>query len=104
MTERNIKTYDLNWNGIQIKISHEADWFDDPEENYKVSHLQIESVSPAKAPLPMTETGYISHFTPPDDIESAGGPIAYAQAWIEHAAKKPEWKAIAASCNQLSLF
>lgn len=25
ITERNIKTYDLSWNGIQIKISHEAD-------------------------------------------------------------------------------
>jgi len=75
MTERNIRTYDLSWSGIQIEIYHEADWFDDPKENYKIPHLQIESVSPAEAPLPMTETGDRSHFTPPDDIESAGGPV-----------------------------
>lgn len=104
MTERNIQIYDLSWNGIQIKVSYEANWLDGSDDTYKVAHLQLESINPDREPLPMTETGYRSHFTDPEDIESAGGPLAYAQAWLEHAAQDPKWKSTEASRAQLTLF
>jgi len=104
MNQRNIETYDLNWNGIQLKISYEPNWLNCSDVSYKTAHFQLESVSPAKEPLPMTETGYRSHFTQPEDIESAGGPVGYVQAWLEHAAQDPKWKSFTASCSQLSLF
>ena len=40
-----------NWNGIEIEIRWNADYvaFDDGES---MAHLEVESVKPARAPLP----------------------------------------------------
>jgi hypothetical protein len=39
------------------------------------------AVQPPREPLPITETGYKSHFVAIEAIETAGGPVAYA--WRE---------------------
>lgn len=59
---------------------------------YRLAHLEIEAVEPAKSPLPMTETGYRSHFGSADDVDAEGGPVAFVRASLEHAAQSPEWK------------
>ena len=96
----------LEWNGIRIEVRYCPNWLDFYEGLYghKLAHLEIESIAPERTPLPVTETGYRSHFTRPDVIEAAGGPSAFVRAWLDDAAKDPRWIAAQKARNQLSLF
>ena len=89
-----------------ISISFEADWLGSGARGSKfaTAHLQIEAISPERSQLPMTETGYRSHFLPQGDVEQAGGAVAYALAWLEHAAKSPKWRQQEITGRQLNLF
>ncbi|OSZ69559.1 hypothetical protein CAP40_01500 [Sphingomonas sp. IBVSS2] len=70
----------LEWRGILISVTLERQRF--------VDHLQVETVEPVRAPLPITETGYRSHFVSKDVIED---PEAYVEQWLNHAAKDRGW-------------
>lgn len=104
--QRSITTTTIDWEGITLLISYEPDWLNIGEDFAKVTtaHLEIRSISPEKAPLPITETGYRSHFTGSNDIDEAGGPVAYVTAWLDHMARSKEWKYHVESSRQLSLF
>jgi hypothetical protein len=54
--------------------------------------------------LPMTETGYRSHFCAPADINAEGGPAEFVLAWLECEAKSPAWLAAQEARRQLPLF
>jgi hypothetical protein len=94
------------WRGITIEVRYCADWSPSYREiyGYPLAHLEIESVAPAKAPLPMTETGYRSHFSGAPLIDEEGGPVAFVRIWLDQAAQTPEWKAQEAAARQLTLF
>ena len=70
------------WRGITIEVRYCADWSPSYREiyGYPLAHLEIESVAPAKAPLPMTETGYRSHFSGAPLIDEEGGPVAFVRS------------------------
>ena len=50
------------------------------------SLAEINVVSPKKAPLPITETGYRSHFLDEELLKKAGGPVRFFLDWIEREA------------------
>ena len=87
-------------------MSYEADWLGLSKEHspFATAHLEIEAVMPARQELPITETGYRSHFEARGVIEQAGGPAAYARAWLDQAAKAPAWKRRQEASRQLCLF
>ena len=103
--ERHITTTKIDWQGITLSVEYEEAFlgFCRPSPS-ALAHLQIRSIMPDRAALPMTETGYRSHFIHPDAIDEAGGAIAYVIAWLEHDARKPEWRKQQANGQQLSLF
>lgn len=103
---RTITTETLTWGGIQIGVSYEPNWLNMAARpgNYDVAHLQIEAVAPARARLPITETGYKSHFTTAATIESFGGPLAFVEAWLEEEAAKPAWQDYHRQSRQMTLF
>lgn len=68
------------------------------------THVEIIVVSPKGAPLPITATGYKSHFLDEDDLARAGGPVAFFQTWIEQEAKSKAWAKIEFKWRQLELF
>ncbi len=92
-----------NWNGIEIEIRWNADYLAF-EGCPDMAHLEIESLSPPRAPLPMTDTGYRSHFIPPQEVERFGGPEAYVEAWIAELSDSTAWRQTHASARQLALF
>jgi hypothetical protein len=96
----------LQWDGITIEVRYDPDWSPSYRDvyGYPLAHLEIEAVKPAKSPLPMTETGYRSHFGSADDVAAEGGPVAFVRAWLEHAAQSPAWKAAQEARRQLTLF
>lgn len=62
--------------------------------------MELETIKPAHAPNPISETGYKSHFPPLKQVENGEELRAYILAWLTAVAKKSDWKAHA----QLSLF
>lgn len=58
----------------------------------------------SSARIPITETGYRSHFLHLDEITEFGGPVAYVEAWLNEMARTSEWQSHVASGEQLSLF
>lgn len=88
------------WNGVEIEVRYAARW---GGLGY-TSHLEVRSMKPERTPLPVTETGYKSHFTPCGTIEQAGGPVAFVTEWLNHEAKRPAWRAADAAARQGSLF
>ena len=96
----------LHWQGIVVSVSYEADWLGMSKSipHGAVSHLEIEALSPERAVLPVTDTGYRSQFLRPGTVEGAGGPVAYAKAWLDEAAKASAWRRREEASRQLSLF
>jgi len=87
----------LIWRGITIHIRSEAGCFTMRD----LCHFDIEAVSPERAKLPITETGYRSHFfygELPEDVVGAVG------SWLDEEAESAEWKLHEASARQLSLL
>ncbi len=102
----NISDYAIihkSWNGIEIEIRWNPDHlaFDD---GTGMAHLEIESIKPSRAPLPMTETGYRSHFTPRSDVYRYGGAEAFVDAWLHEAAQSAAWRCANQVSRQLALF
>lgn len=98
---RTITTTEGSWQGMALSVTFEADFLNmSRHSGFATAHLQIR----ASQRLPITETGYRSHFLPLVEIDEAGGPVAYALAWLDLAAADPEWKAYQNAQRQLSLF
>jgi hypothetical protein len=93
------QTYHFQWEGIEIEATYS------PIKWGVIAHLEIESIQPPRAPLPITETGYKSHFHPCGTVEANGGDVtAQIIAWLDEEAAKPEWRAYAAQSRQGELF
>lgn len=69
-----------------------------------MSHIEIKTVKPEKAALPITDTGYKSHFTLKGNIDEYETPAAFVKVWLDHAAQSEEWKIIQDKARQMSLF
>lgn len=97
--------YRLDWNGVTVEISYEPCWLNTQEiYGTTLAHIEVRSLAPERAALPITETGYRSHFVGNAEIIEAGGASAYVRAWLEDAALAPAWKAAQEAARQLALF
>lgn len=98
-------TTTIDWQGIALSVSYEPSYFGlGGTSDYAVAHLQIWAVKPERAALPITETGYRSHFLHPSFVDEAGGPVPYVLAWLDAEAQTPAWRHRADQARQLSLF
>ena len=61
-------------------------------------------MAPARCPLPVTETGYASHFADFTIIAQAGGLLAYLSGKLDAAANSPNWRNREQALRQLTLF
>lgn len=101
MRERKYQTYRLEWRQFQIEVRYCPEWLGS-SERYAVAHVEVESV--CRSPLPITETGYVSHFTDRLLIEEYGGPVSFTEQWLDAKAQSTSWKSTEAQRNQYSLF
>ena len=97
---RDIVTEILEWRGVTIEVGYEAAWLG----RDMAAHLELHVRSPEGAHLPVTDTGYRSHFLSKGTVEEAGGPAAYVTAWLDEAATSKSWRAGELARRQLSLF
>ncbi len=93
------RTHRFTWQGIIIEARYTPLWYG------VAAHLVVESIAPARAPLPITETGYRSHFHPAGTIEARGGNVvAQVTAWLDEEAANPAWRHYAEASRQGTLF
>ena len=81
----------ITWRGVKIEITFT------PEKFGMVDHIELRAEN--KAPLPVTETGYRSHFMNRRAVAHHGGAVAFVMAWLDHEAERTDW-----NNDQLSLF
>ena len=97
--EQQSQTYRLMWQGIEIEAIYT------PLKWGVIAHLAVRSIAPERARLPITSTGYRSHFHQPGTIEAHGGDVvAQVVAWLDEEATKPEWRACIERSRQGNLF
>lgn len=102
---RHIETHRLRWSGIDIEVTWEPNWLNlARDDDRDVAHLEIRSIHPLDAPLPVTGTGYRSHFTSVQTVLSLGGPAAFVEAWLEAESQLPDWRREEQERRQLALF
>ena len=89
----------LQWEGVTLAVAYEPRWLES-----ETAHLEVRVQAPKGAPLPITETGYRSHFLPCGAVEDAGGPITFVRAWLDEAAKSAAWRRVRNRWRQLDLF
>lgn len=93
------KSYRFMWQGIEIEAIYT------PFYCGVVAHLQIRSIAPEGAPLPITSTGYHSYFHQPGTVEAKGcDVVAQVIAWLDEEAATPEGWAQVEAGKQGELF
>ena len=92
-------TQRFTWRGVEMTASHEPNYM---SEGW--SHIELRVVRPKGKPVPITNTGYLSHFLDEDDLKAAGGPAAFFLAWLEREAGSKAYKKALAKWAQLDLF
>jgi hypothetical protein len=86
------------------KTRYEIDWRDPVADSSTRICIEVESLSPKKAALPISETGYLSHFLPALALINAGGPVIFVTAWLDSEAMGKNWKKLQATRSQGDLF
>lgn len=96
-----VQTYKLTWNEIGIEATCTPKEFDG-----HFSHLEIRSIKPKNAPLPVTNTGYRSHYHPAGIIENEyeGDVVAAVMDWLDKEAKSKAWRDYEIKSRQYELF
>jgi hypothetical protein len=97
--EQQVQVHRLVWRGIDIEVIYL------PRRWGVIAHLEIRSIEPPRAPLPITETGYLSHFHQCGTVEAMGGDVvAQVRAWLDEVAAKPDWLRRVEASRQGELF
>ena len=97
--EQHSQTHSFTWQGIDIEATYT------PRKWSVIAHLGIRSIVPAGAALPITSTGYRSHFHPIGTVEANGGDVvAQVTAWLDEEALRAEWQAHVNRSKQGELF
>lgn len=89
----------FTWRGVSMTATHTRNWLSDGW-----SHLELRVVKPKGIPVPITTTGYLSHFTEEDLVRTAGGPAAFFLAWLDREAGSKKYLSTLARWQQLDLF
>lgn len=87
----------LEWEGRILRLSYK------PRYLGMIDHVEVRSDD--GAPLPITETGYRSHFFGPvEPVMTIEEVRQMVIDWLNSEAAKPEWQAHLADSQQLTLF
>lgn len=86
-----MEKHTIVWRGVTVEITYT------PEEFSVVDHIVLRT--DGKTPLPVSDTGFRSHFVPVGMVAEYGGAVAFVTEWLDHEAKRVRWHGA-----QLSLF
>ena len=85
----------IEWRSIVIELRLTPNWM-----NGLAHHLELR----ASEPLPITETGYRSHFLATSDSADLDEVIAFILSWLDDAAEDKSWQDCQERRRQGDLF
>lgn len=97
--------YEIDWRdpiagaSTRIRITHSRDYLIAGQD-----HVEVEALTPKKAALPITETGYRSQFLTALELVNSGGPVTFVTAWLDREAKSKVWQTRQTVRQQGDLF
>ena len=94
---KEIRAFRLEWEGVTVYLKWEPYAY-----SGIISHLQIQSDN--RVPIPVTETGYRSHFCHKEEIEEHGGPVAYVRKRLEQESLSAERQSYRKQQGRQALF
>lgn len=87
----------ITWEGRDIRLSYTPRWCE------QIDHIEVQTID--RTPLPISETGYKSHFFGPvDPIMPIYEIERMVIAWLDNEAAKQPWQNYLLTSQQLSLF
>lgn len=89
----------FTWRGIEMSATHSPNYI-----SAGWSHIELRVVKPKGRPVPITDTGYLSHFLDEADLKAAGGAVAFFMAWLDREADSKVYRKALARWQQLDLF
>jgi hypothetical protein len=89
------ETATFEWNGLPVTATMQFCW-------HSLDLVHIEVRCPER--LPVTETGYRSHYTHVDTVKELDGLEGYLNFWFDQLANTKEWQRYWEDRKQLSLF
>jgi hypothetical protein len=78
------QSFTIDIDGIPIRVDYRPCYF----ETLGVAHMAFSSTSQPRRPIPMSETGYRSHFCAPEAVAALGTAEAYATAYCKAQKRK----------------
>lgn len=96
---RRTTTRRVTWRDVTCRIRHTRDYLIEGSD-----HVEVIVLSPPGALLPITETGYLSHFIDADDLKAAGGAVRFILDWIEREAATTRFRTADFKSRQRDLF
>ncbi len=93
------------WQSYEIEVRYNPDPFNLVSRHQEaMAHVVIRTLDDKKAPLPITETGYKSHFVPKGNIDEYGSAVEFVRNWLDYEAQSEAWRIVQENARQLSLF
>jgi hypothetical protein len=84
---------------VRIRITQSRNYLVDGTD-----HVEVESIAPMRALLPITETGYLSNFIDALELINAGGPVTWIKSWLDREAGGKVWRTRQQARQQGDLF
>lgn len=81
--KKNTEHHQLNWNGLLLEITYEPSWLPAFITGEDMAQIQVRSLYPCSAALPIAPSGFYQHALAASIITAAGGPVAYIDVMLE---------------------
>jgi hypothetical protein len=72
----------FNWNGLLLEVTYEPVWMPAHIMGEDVAHIEVRSIYPTAAPLPIAKQGFYANSLPASIVTAAGGPVAYIDVML----------------------
>lgn len=89
----------FTWRCIEMSATHSPNYI-----SAGWSHIELRVLKSKGRPVPITDTGYLSHFLDEADLKAAGGAAAFFRAWLDREADSKAYRKALARWQQLDLF
>ena len=85
----------IEWEGCAVAITCTRNWL-----NTGYHHIELN----CDTPLPVSATGYRSHFIARDELDQFDSLVDFVREWLNEAARSKEWQRYVQDSRQLKLF
>ena len=81
-------THWFTWRHVRFKIIERRNDLNHPAATL----LELHVIAARDTPVPITATGFKSHFISAEEIAEAGGPVALFTTWLDHEARSKAYQ------------